>query len=55
MFKSRWQALFWSASVLLTAYCSVPSPDDQGQGDTAAKAAAKPSHKNPWARDAGPG
>jgi len=50
VFRSRWHALFWSAGVLLTAYCSVPSPDDAGRDD-AAQVAAKPSHKNPWAKD----
>jgi hypothetical protein len=28
VFKSRWHALFWSAGILTTAYCTVPSPDD---------------------------
>lgn len=56
VFRSRWHALFWSGSMLLTAYCSVPAPDDAGQDDKgleggAAKVAAKPPHKNPWAKD----
>lgn len=25
VFRSRWRALWWSAGVLLTAYCSVPA------------------------------
>jgi len=29
VFTSRWKALVWSAGILLTAYCSVPSADDQ--------------------------
>jgi hypothetical protein len=29
VFKSRWNAVFWSASVLLTAYCSVPAAQDK--------------------------
>jgi len=61
VFKSRWQALFWSASVLLTAYCSVPSTD--GDDDSVTKFAEnvaarvgqqKPAHTNPWAKDPAP-
>ena len=51
VFRSRWHALFWAAGVLLTAYCSVPSPDEGLQGTSV----ARPSpHKNPWAKDARP-
>ncbi|MBB4857786.1 hypothetical protein HNO88_001097 [Novosphingobium chloroacetimidivorans] len=48
VFRSRWRALWWAAGVLVTAYCAVPSPDDD---------AAKPAvHQrvqatNPWAKD----
>lgn len=62
VFKSRWNALFWAAGVLLTAYCSVPSPDTQD--DTAQTAATltsilgkttpatdAPAPKNPWTKD----
>lgn len=28
VFASRWKALLWSAGVLMTAYCTVPSADD---------------------------
>jgi len=28
VFASRWKALMWSAGVLLTAYCTVPSPEE---------------------------
>ena len=31
VFASRWKALWWSAGVLLTAYCSVPSADETKQ------------------------
>ena len=60
VFKSRWNALFWGAGVLLTAYCSVPSQDGQDQsGDAvaallAAQGARQHSadqHANPWAKD----
>jgi hypothetical protein len=48
VFKSRWRALWWAASVLLTAYCSIPSPDDQPHAPEHHAAAAK--HANPWAK-----
>lgn len=28
VFTSRWKALWWSAGILATAYCSVPSADE---------------------------
>jgi hypothetical protein len=31
VFASRWKALSWSAGVLLTAYCSVPSAEETKQ------------------------
>ncbi len=27
VFKSRWNALFWSLSMMLTAYCSIPEAE----------------------------
>lgn len=45
VFRSRWRALWWSAGVLLTAYCTVPAPDED-----ASKPAPHP-HTNPWAKD----
>lgn len=40
VFASRWKALWWSAAVLLTAYCSVPSAEESKPADPAdAKAA----------------
>lgn len=33
VFRSRWNALFWSAGVLATAYCSIPAPDDDTSRD----------------------
>ncbi len=29
VFRSRWNALFWAAGVLLTAYCSIPAPGER--------------------------
>ncbi len=46
VFASRWKALWWSAMVLLTAYCTVPSPEETGTG-----AAHSQTAKNPWAED----
>ncbi len=31
VFASRWKALAWSAGVLLTAYCSIPSNDEDAK------------------------
>ena len=45
VFASRWKALWWAGGILLTAYCSIPSPD-QTEAPTPA---AKPAHINPWA------
>jgi hypothetical protein len=45
VFKSRWNALFWSLSVLLTAYCSIPDQEDSAPvvaGDAAVAAAPAP-------------
>jgi len=41
VFRSRWNAIFWSLSVLLTAYCSVPSPDQTKPAGTVDKAQAQ--------------
>jgi hypothetical protein len=46
VFSSRWKALWFSASVLLTAYCSVPD-GHQTQGGGAAADQHQPA--NPWA------
>jgi hypothetical protein len=61
VFASRWKALAWSAGVLMTAWCSIPSNDDDGtksakvdpevvaglMGDSAATSAD--SQASPWA------
>lgn len=54
VFKSRWHALFWAASVLLTAYCTVPEADEMVDQQNATVAAASQTHKNPWAKDTAP-
>jgi hypothetical protein len=49
VFRSRWRALWWSAGVLLTAYCSVPSQDDEAAKPTPV---TQPSDDaGPWAKD----
>jgi hypothetical protein len=39
VFTSRWKALWWSAGILMTAYCSVPSADETAQQSDPASAA----------------
>ena len=54
VFASRWKALLWSAGILLTAYCTVPSAEETAQKEAAQAAAAHPAavhHKSPWARN----
>lgn len=41
VFRSRWQALWWAASILLLAYCSVPSPEETQQGQNVTNADMK--------------
>ena len=50
VFASRWKALWWSALVLATAYCSVPSAD-QKEGGAAPVPAPADHPSNPWAKD----
>jgi hypothetical protein len=38
VFKSRWNALFWSLSVMLTAYCTIPDAEDSSAPDAAESA-----------------
>lgn len=50
VFTSRWKALWWSAGILMTAYCTVPSAEKSQQDDDKA-VAAQAAHKSPWAKD----
>jgi hypothetical protein len=50
VFRSRWRALWWSAGVLLTAYCTVPSAEDTAADQPQAPPAPE-QHVNPWAKD----
>lgn len=50
VFTSRWKALIWSAGILLTAYCTIPSADESS---TEAKPAVpgQPSEQELQARE----
>ena len=50
VFASRWKALWWSAMVLMTAYCTVPSTDKAATD--APKVGSAPD--NSWVDDAPP-
>ena len=52
VFASRWKALIWAGTIVLTAYCTVPSAEQTAREDAEQAAqAAKPTHSNPWALD----
>lgn len=59
VFASRWKALWWSAGILMTAYCSVPREGEDSVADKAVsialpyakKTPAPDHHVNPWAKD----
>ncbi|MDE2302567.1 MAG: hypothetical protein KGK11_08410 [Sphingomonadales bacterium] len=61
VFASRWKALAWSAGVLLTAYCSIPSQDGSGGAGGATSAVigvlgggaadSASTQVSPWAPD----
>ena len=38
VFASRWRALWFAASVMLTAYCSIPDAEEPPADDAAAQA-----------------
>jgi len=50
VFRSRWHAVWWASTILLTAYCSVPARDEAGV--VAPKHHAVAKHVNPWAKNA---
>ncbi|KHK89570.1 hypothetical protein [Novosphingobium malaysiense] len=51
VFKSRWNALFWAAGILATAYCSVPAAEQGARPEKAKVAVTKADHTNPWSKD----
>lgn len=48
VFASRWRALWFCASILLLAYCSVPAPEESA-APSKTEAPAKAHPANPWA------
>jgi len=44
VFASRWKALLWASGIMLTAYCTVPSPEDEAGSATSSTASS------PWAK-----
>lgn len=46
VFASRWRALWFAATILLTTYCSVPSPEETARQQ--AEVAAKKDAARPW-------
>jgi len=36
VFRSRWHALLWTVFVMMTAYCSVPAQNEQGDAEAGA-------------------
>ena len=48
VFRSRWNALFWAAGILATAYCSVPDANQTHQEQMERHAPAR--HANPWTK-----
>ena len=64
VFASRWKALFWAISVMISAYCFIPSaqdteqssPDDNAQAAAAiaalggASSAASTAAPSPWSK-----
>jgi hypothetical protein len=50
VFASRWNALWWAAGILLTAYCSVPPAD---KADPVASQTSG-SSASPWAKSSTP-
>jgi hypothetical protein len=61
VFRSRWHALLWAGFVMLTAYCSVPAQNEQGDAEAIAALVAAANrnqdhnepapHANPWAKE----
>lgn len=49
VFASRWKALWWSAGVLLTAYCSIPAAEVTPAQDSQ-QVVASTHHVSPWAK-----
>jgi hypothetical protein len=55
VFASRWKALLWAAGVLLTAYCTVPSPEDHttsasSSATTSSATSSSAAAPSPWSQ-----
>lgn len=50
VFTSRWKALWWSAMILVTAYCTVPAAQKTRDPDPQTQPASATVHKSPWAK-----
>ncbi len=55
IFRSRWSALFWAGTVLVSAYFAVPAPEDTpplaASVDVAHKSPAKPANADEQSLD----
>lgn len=53
VFASRWRALWFAASMLLLAYCSIPSAEETAAENAAMQAEQHAQHQrdNPWMLD----
>ena len=54
LFANRWMALLWSAGILLTAYCSVPSAEETNAEEGVTQSGTTKPATSPWARDPAP-
>jgi hypothetical protein len=50
VFASRWKALWWSAGILMTAYCSIPAAEQARDSGAKQVAASARDHVSPWAK-----
>lgn len=52
VFASRWKAVLWACSILMTAYCTVPAAPDAEVPAVQQKPSPPPvHHRSPWAID----
>jgi len=53
VFASRWKAVWWSAMILATAYCTVPVAEKMQQNSQDKAEAAAAAHRSPWSKNSG--
>ena len=51
VFTSRWKALLWSAGILTTAYCTIPSADDTATSAATSTKPGQPTEQELQARE----